>query len=56
MPIEAVRRGVDRDPFVILPVDDEVVRIQQKVADRFSALGLIPNPIRVSDQVWRAGA
>ena len=56
MPIEAVRRGVDRDPFVVLPVDDEVVRIQQKVADRFSALGLIPTPIRVSDQVWRPGA
>jgi sulfonate transport system substrate-binding protein len=54
MPLDAVQRGVDRDPFVVLPVDNEVVRIQQKVADRFSDLGLIPSPIRVSDQVWRA--
>jgi NitT/TauT family transport system substrate-binding protein/sulfonate transport system substrate-binding protein len=56
MPLDTVRRGVDRDPFVVLPVDAEVVRVQQKVADRFSGLGLIPSAINVSDQVWRAGA
>jgi aliphatic sulfonates family ABC transporter substrate-binding protein len=53
MPLDAVRRGIDRDPFVVLAVDAEVVRVQQQVADRFSGLGLIPNPIRISDEVWR---
>ena len=55
MPPDAVRRGVDRDPFVVLPMDDELARSQQKVADRFRALGLIPTDIKVSDEVWRAG-
>lgn len=56
MPPAAVRRGVDRAPFLVLPIDDEIIRTQQKVADRFSALGLIPSPINVSSAVWRAGA
>jgi NitT/TauT family transport system substrate-binding protein/sulfonate transport system substrate-binding protein len=56
MPIDAVRRGVDRDPFIVLPMDDELTRSQQKVAERFRALGLIPAEIKVSDAVWRAGA
>ena len=56
MPIDAVRRGVDRVPFVVLPMDDEFARSQQKIAERFRALGLIPTDIRVSDEVWRAGA
>ncbi len=56
MPLDAVRRGVDRDPFVVLPVDAEVVRIQQKVSDRFRNLGLIPQAINVSEQVWHTGA
>jgi NitT/TauT family transport system substrate-binding protein/sulfonate transport system substrate-binding protein len=56
MSLDAVRRGVDRDPFVVLRVDAGIARIQQKVADRFSNLGLIPHPINVSEQVWRAGA
>jgi sulfonate transport system substrate-binding protein len=56
MPLDAVQRGVDRAPFIVLPIDDELARSQQKVADRFHALGLIPTAIKVSDEVWRAGA
>jgi NitT/TauT family transport system substrate-binding protein/sulfonate transport system substrate-binding protein len=56
MPLDAVRRGVDRAPFIVLPMDDELARSQQKVAERFRALGLIPTEIKVSDEVWRAGA
>jgi NitT/TauT family transport system substrate-binding protein/sulfonate transport system substrate-binding protein len=56
MPLDAVQRGVDRAPFVVLPMDDELTRSQQKVAERFRALGLIPTDIKVGDQVWRAGA
>jgi sulfonate transport system substrate-binding protein len=54
MPLDVVQRGVDRAPFVVLPMDDELARTQQTVANRFRSLGLIPADINVSDQVWRA--
>ncbi len=56
MPLDAVQRGVDRAPFIVLPMDDDLTRSQQKVAERFRSLGLIPTEIKVSDEVWRAGA
>jgi sulfonate transport system substrate-binding protein len=43
------------DPFQVFPMNDELTRSQQKVADRFRALGLVPLDIKVSDIVWRAG-
>jgi sulfonate transport system substrate-binding protein len=54
MPLEAVQRAAERAPFQVLPMDDEIVRTQQIVANRFRSLGLIPIDIKVSDEVWRA--
>lgn len=54
MPLDAVQRAVNRAPFVVLPMNEEIVRNQQIVANRFHALGLIPIDIKVSDAVWRA--
>ena len=54
MPFEAVQRAADRAPFPVLPMNDEIARNQQIVANRFRSLGLIPVDIKVSDQVWRA--
>jgi sulfonate transport system substrate-binding protein len=51
--IEAIRRFVDRSNYRVVPVDDEVVKAQQAVADRYARLGLIPKPINVSDIVWK---
>jgi len=51
--IEAVRRFVDRSNFRVVPVDDEVIRSQQAVADRFARLGLIPKPVKVSEIIWK---
>ncbi len=51
--IKAVRRFVDRSNFSVVPIDGEVIRSQQAVADRFARLGLIPKPINVSDIVWK---
>jgi hypothetical protein len=45
---------VASDPFTVQRVDERVVSSQQKTADRFRALGLIPVEIKVSDIVWRA--
>jgi sulfonate transport system substrate-binding protein len=51
--LEATRRFVDRSNYRVVPVDDEVIKTQQAVADRFTKLGLIPKPVKVSDIVWR---
>jgi len=51
--IEAVRRFVDRSNYRVVPIDDEVIKSQQAVADRFARLGLIPKPVNVSDIVWK---
>jgi len=37
----------------VVPVDDEAVRSQQAIADRFAKLGLIPKPVNVSDIIWK---
>ena len=51
--IEAIRRFVDRSNYRVIPVDDEAIKSQQAVADRFTRLGLIPKPIKVSEIVWK---
>jgi sulfonate transport system substrate-binding protein len=51
--IEAIRRFVDRSNYGVVPVDDDTVRNQQLVADRFARLGLIAKPVKVSDIVWK---
>ena len=43
------------DPLQVLPMNDELTASQQRVADRFHALGIIPVEIKVSNIVWRAG-
>ena len=51
--IDAVRRFVDRSNYQVVPIDDQVIRSQQAIADRFARLGLIPKAINVSDIVWK---
>jgi sulfonate transport system substrate-binding protein len=50
--IEAIRRFVNRSSYRVVPLDAEVIRTQQAVADRFAKLGLIPKPVKISDIVW----
>ena len=51
--IEAIRRFVARSNYQVVPLDAEIVRSQQAIADRFKAIGLIPKPINVFDIVWK---
>lgn len=51
--IEAIRLFVGRSNYRVIPIDDEVIKSQQAVADRFARLGLIPKPVRVTDIVWK---
>jgi sulfonate transport system substrate-binding protein len=53
MDIEAIRRFVDRSNYRPVPIDDDVIRSQQAVADRFARIGLIPKPVNVPDIVWK---
>lgn len=56
VPLAATRRAVDRTDYVIGPMTERVVAEQQRVADRFHALKLIPKPVRIADAVWTAPA
>ncbi|MGX7705365.1 aliphatic sulfonate ABC transporter substrate-binding protein [Methylobacterium sp. Gmos1] len=49
VPLPATRRAVDRTDFVLGPMTASAVAEQQRVADRFHALSLIPRPIRIAD-------
>ena len=50
---EAMRRAVERTEFVIeAGVSEAVAAEQQRVADRFHALGLIPRQVRVREALW----
>ncbi|TSD89627.1 aliphatic sulfonate ABC transporter substrate-binding protein [Mycobacterium sp. KBS0706] len=50
--LAAEQRSVDRATFRIGPLTEDIAAQQQKIADRFAALGLIPAPIAIRDIVW----
>jgi sulfonate transport system substrate-binding protein len=54
VPLDIQTVAANRATFAIGPVTDEVIETQQRVADGFHKLGLIPRPIKVRDIVWRA--
>lgn len=45
-----------RQPSPVAPLSPALVAEQQKVADAFARLGLIPKPIQVAQIVWTPGA
>jgi sulfonate transport system substrate-binding protein len=45
--------ALSRRGFDVLPMSDQVIAEQQKIADAFKALGLIPAAVNVSDAVRR---
>ncbi|MDP8996037.1 MAG: sulfonate ABC transporter substrate-binding protein [Pseudomonadota bacterium] len=52
-PKEVLKTVLTRHGFGVQPVGDEVIAKQQKIADTFLALGLIPKAIKVSDAQWK---
>jgi aliphatic sulfonates family ABC transporter substrate-binding protein len=56
IPRDVWMRALAKDPFQVAPMNDDLTRSQQKVADRFRALGLLPVDINVADAVWRPAA
>lgn len=53
LPLEVLRRTVSRTEYRVAPVSDEIAAQQQRVADRFHGLGVVPRAVRVSEIVWR---
>ena len=53
-PVMAV--ALSRRSFGILPISSPVIAEQQRIADTFKELGLIPVAIRVSDAVRKSGS
>ena len=54
IPAPVLRLALERLSYGVAPLDAAAVGDQQKVADAFHALGLLPKPIRVADAVWTA--
>jgi sulfonate transport system substrate-binding protein len=50
--VESLRITLARLGYGVMPLDDTVVAEQQRIADSFHELGLIPTPISVRDAVW----
>jgi sulfonate transport system substrate-binding protein len=48
--------ALKRQTYGIKPLDESVVAEQQRIADTFHALGLLPKPIVVSTIVRKSGS
>lgn len=51
---DIVRIAVRRQAFDALPLDTATVAAQQRIADTFTTLRLVPRSLRVADAIWRA--
>ena len=49
LPVAVVEKSLARYQFGVKPLQPAIAAEQQKIADTFHALGLIPKPIRVAD-------
>lgn len=56
IPAPVLQVALERMGYGVAPVTDEVLGKQQRIADTFHDLGLIPKPITVRDAAWRASA
>jgi sulfonate transport system substrate-binding protein len=54
LPVPVLEVALERQSYGIKPLNAQVVREQQQVADTFQALGLIPKKIVIADVVWRS--
>ncbi|MCJ2073320.1 sulfonate ABC transporter substrate-binding protein [Methylobacterium sp. J-030] len=52
IPAPVLSVALGRLSYGVAPLDATVIADQQKVADAFHTLGLLPKPIRIADAVW----
>ncbi|WP_027908645.1 sulfonate ABC transporter substrate-binding protein [Pseudomonas sp. URMO17WK12:I4] len=53
---DITRLAVQRQSYGAQLITPQVVEAQQKIADTFTALKLIPKPLKISDVIWHAPA
>ncbi len=53
LPAEVIERSVNRSNLGAAPIDAATLEGQQKIADTFAELKLIPKPIKVADAAWK---
>lgn len=56
LPAAVLAVSLKRESYGILPINSEVIASQQRIADTFHALGLLPKPITVSDLQRKSGS
>jgi sulfonate transport system substrate-binding protein len=56
LPVPVLELALTRQTYGIKPIDEQVLVEQQKLADTFHQLGLIPKPVRVSDIARKSGS
>ncbi|NPC54344.1 sulfonate ABC transporter substrate-binding protein [Caenimonas soli] len=54
LPVDVLELSLKRHEFNVKPLTDEVIAQQQKIADTFHELKLIPKAISVKEASWRA--
>jgi sulfonate transport system substrate-binding protein len=56
LPASVLEVSLERESYGTVPINNEVIASQQRVADTFFALGLIPKAVNVSDLQRRPGS
>jgi sulfonate transport system substrate-binding protein len=56
IPADVLEVALGRQGYGVAPLTPEVVAAQQKIADTFHGLGILPKPINVSDAVIKLGS
>ncbi len=52
LPVDVLTTSLARLTYGVAPLDPTVVADQQRVADTFSRLGIIPKAVSVKDAIW----
>jgi sulfonate transport system substrate-binding protein len=52
IPAPILKASLDRLAYGVQPITPDIVEAQQKIADTFHRLGLLPKPISVREAVW----
>jgi len=55
LPVEVIERSVGRAEIGANPINAATLEGQQKIADAFAELKLIPKPLKVTDAAWKVG-
>src|SRR5207237_1110073 len=56
LPLDVVETSLQRYEFGVTPLSDAVIADQQRIADTFHELKLIPKPVSVQEATWKAGS